>query len=163
MPAKLIFLFAWVLVACFSSQPPIALAGGAPEVPMVLIPSGEFAMGSDRGQDDEQPVHRVSLNAFYLDAYEVTVSHFSVFLRSQKPDPPFKWNEALAGNQDNKPVIGVSWYDARDYCRWVGKRLPTEAEWELAARGTEGRMYPWGRHSSDKSSRQCGPNTVAWI
>jgi formylglycine-generating enzyme required for sulfatase activity len=144
MTTKLIVLFAWALIACFFSESPIVLAGGPREVPMVLIPSGEFAMGSDRGQDDEQPVHRVSLNAFYLDAYEVTVSHFSVFLRSQKPDPPFKWTEALAGNQDNKPVIGVNWYDARDYCRWVGKRLPTEAEWEMAARGTEGRMYPWG-------------------
>ncbi len=112
--------------------------------PMAFIPTGEFAMGSDRGQDDEQPVHRVSVKAFYLDTQEVTVARYAEFLVSQKPDPPFKWNEATSGSNDNKPVVGVNWYDARDYCRWVGKRLPTEAEWELAARGTEGRIYPWG-------------------
>lgn len=112
--------------------------------PMAFIPTGEFAMGSDRGQDDEQPVHRVSVKAFYLDTQEVTVARYAEFLASQKLDPPFKWNEATSGSNDNKPVVGVNWYDARDYCRWVGKRLPTEAEWELAARGTEGRIYPWG-------------------
>ena len=112
--------------------------------PMAFIPAGEFAMGSDRGQDDEQPVHRVSVKAFYLDTQEVTVSRYAAFLVAQKSDPPFKWNEATSGSHENKPVVGVNWYDARDYCRWVGRRLPTEAEWELAARGTEGRMYPWG-------------------
>ncbi|MCW5800366.1 MAG: formylglycine-generating enzyme family protein [Nitrospira sp.] len=101
-------------------------------------------MGSDRGQNDEQPVHRVSVKAFYLETQEVTVWRYAEFLVSQKTDPPFKWNEATSGSHQNKPVVGVNWYDARDYCRWVGRRLPTEAEWELAARGTEGRMYPWG-------------------
>ena len=101
--------------------------------PMAFILAGEFAMGSDRGQDDEQPVHRVSVKAFYLDAQEVTVSRYAEFLASQKPDPPFKWNEATGGSHENKPVVGVNWYDARDYCRWVGKRLPTEAEWEIVA------------------------------
>lgn len=112
--------------------------------PMAFIPAGEFAMGSDRGQNDEQPVHRVSVKAFYLETQEVTVWRYAEFLVSQKTDPPFKWNEATSGSHQNKPVVGVNWYDARDYCRWVGRRLPTEAEWELAARGTEGRMYPWG-------------------
>lgn len=122
-----------------------AIAINTPQsAPMAFIPAGEFAMGSDRGQDDEQPVHRVSVKAFYLDAQEVTVSRYAQFLGSQRADPPFKWNEATSGSHENKPVVGVNWYDARDYCRWVGRRLPTEAEWELAARGTEGRMYPWG-------------------
>lgn len=123
---------------------------------MVLIPAGEFAMGSDRGQEDEQPVHRVSLKAFYLDVYEVTVSRFGEFLASQKPDAPFKWNEAGAGAHENKPVVGVNWYDARDYCRWAGKRLPTEAEWELAARGSEGRIYPWGSAHPTKGHANAG-------
>src|SRR5688572_23260819 len=73
-------------------QPFTGFVGSRNEVPMALIPAGEFAMGSDRGQDDEQPVHRVLLRAFYLDAHEVTVAHFAEFMNSQKPDPPFKWN-----------------------------------------------------------------------
>lgn len=133
-----------------------APVGSHDNAPVVLIPSGEFAMGSDRGQDDEQPVHRVSVRAFYLDASEVTVSRYAEFLTSQKSDPPFKWNEATAGSHENKPVIGVNWYDARDYCRWVGKRLPTEAEWEMAARGTEGRIYPWGSVHPTKGHANAG-------
>ncbi len=134
---------------------------------MVLIPAGEFAMGSDLGQEDEQPVHRVSVKAFYLDVYETTVSRYAEFLASQKPDAPFKWNEATAGAHENKPAVGVNWYDARDYCRWVGKRLPTEAEWEIAARGTEGRIYPWGSahptrgHANAGETRWRGYNTLS--
>ena len=130
--------------------------GTSNDPPMVLIPAGEFAMGSDRGQADEQPVHRVSLDAFHLDVYEVTVSRYAEFLASQRADPPFKWNEATTGSQGNKPVTGVDWYDARDYCRWVGKRLPTEAEWEMAARGTEGRLYPWGNEHPTKAHANAG-------
>ncbi len=139
-----------------STQPRTAAISPHKGQPMVLIPAGEFAMGSDRGQDDEQPVHRVSVKAFYLDALEVTVSRYAEFLMSQKPDPPFKWNEATDGPHENKPVVGVNWYDARDYCRWVGRRLPTEAEWELAARGTDGRMYPWGSTHPTKGHANAG-------
>jgi Uncharacterized conserved protein len=136
----------------------IVLTGTRNDAPMALIPAGEFAMGSDRGQEDEQPVHRVALDAFYLDVHEVTVSRYAEFLASQKPDPPFKWNEATPGSHSNKPVTGVDWYDARDYCRWVGKRLPTEAEWEMAARGTEGRLYPWGNDHPTKAHVNAGQN-----
>lgn len=139
-----------------STQPRTAAISPHKGQPMVLIPAGEFAMGSDRGQDDEQPVHRVSIKAFYLDALEVTVSRYAEFLMSQKPDPPFKWNEASDGPHVNKPVVGVNWYDARDYCRWVGRRLPTEAEWELAARGADGRMYPWGSTHPTKGHANAG-------
>lgn len=160
----------WLMIPEISSGhdiPPIAFPASQTEFraiainfpkssPMVFIPGGEFAMGSDRGQDDEQPVHRVSVKAFYLDAQEVTVSRYAEFLASQKPDLPFKWNEATSGSHENKPVVGVNWYDARDYCRSVGKRLPTEAEWELAARGTEGRMYPWGDTHPTKGHANAG-------
>ena len=138
------------------AEPPAKLIGTRQDTPMVLIPAGEFAMGSDRGQEDEQPVHRVSVKPFYLDIYEVTVSRYSEFLAAQKPETPFKWNEATAGPHEQKPVAGVNWYDARDYCRWVGKRLPTEAEWEIAARGNEGRIYPWGSVHPTKAHANAG-------
>ncbi len=159
--ALLSYVFTWLLwlmipeASLGYDTPPSAFSASQTEfhavtinssksAPMAFIPAGEFAMGSDRGQDDEQPVHRVLVKAFYLETHEVTVARYAAFLMSQKADPPFKWNEATSGVHESKPVAGVNWYDARDYCRWIGRRLPTEAEWELAARGTEGRMYPWG-------------------
>lgn len=145
-----------LLFPASAAEPRPASLGHARDAPMILIPAGEFAMGDDRGQHDEQPVHRVTVNAFYLDTYEVTVSRYAEFLHAQKPDPPFKWQEANLNIHAHKPVIGVNWYDARDYCRWVGKRLPTEAEWELAARGTEGRVYPWGDARPTKGHTNAG-------
>ena len=111
---------------------------------MVLIPAGQFTMGRDDTVPDEQPTHRVSLDAFYIDRYEVTVAHYAKFLESEDSEPPFLWQEARRGHNDEKPVLGVDWHDAAAYCRWVGKRLSTEAEWEKAARGPDGRIYPWG-------------------
>jgi len=111
---------------------------------MVLISAGAFLMGREDASPDEQPIHSVVLDAFYLDRYEVTVADYAKFLKSGDVDPPFLWQEAQDGKNHEKPVLGVDWYDAAAYCRWLGKRLPTEAEWEKAARGTDGRIYPWG-------------------
>jgi formylglycine-generating enzyme required for sulfatase activity len=128
---------------------------------MVYIPEGEFIMGSEEGDSDEQSVHTVYLDAFYIDKTEVTNAQFAQFLNEQgnQEEGGAIWLDigsehcliTQTGEQyqprsgyENHPVIEVSWYGARAYCQWAGKRLPTEAEWEKAARGTDGRTYPWG-------------------
>lgn len=99
---------------------------------MVLIPEGEFVMGSGKAEDE--PPHAVHLSAFYIDRHEVTQMQFEAVM----DDNPSNFESP------NHPVEQVTWYEARDYCLQVGKRLPTEAEWEKAARGVDGRFYPWG-------------------
>jgi formylglycine-generating enzyme required for sulfatase activity len=122
---------------------------------MALVPSGEFFMGSPAGSEtftDEQPQRLVHLSAFWIDWYEVTNAQYWEFVRAAihrvpaNPNPAVTLWDAehpLPGIADH-PVVNVSWDDAVAYCRWRGKRLPTEAEWEKAARGTDARRYPWG-------------------
>jgi formylglycine-generating enzyme required for sulfatase activity len=111
---------------------------------MVLVPGGEFTMGSPAGDADEQPAHRVLVDSFFMDKYEVTVRQYGVFLQEAGGDRPSEWKTMNKTVNQNRPVMGVDWADAARYCKWAGKRLPTEAEWEKAARGTDGRLYPWG-------------------
>jgi formylglycine-generating enzyme required for sulfatase activity len=112
--------------------------------PMVLIPAGEFTMGANGWVYTEQPVHHVYLDAFKLDVHKITTSQYAKFLEATGRNQPYKWEEVILERDGDRPVVGVDWHDADAYCRWEGKRLPTEAEWEKAARGIDGRLYPWG-------------------
>ena len=131
---------------------------------MVEIPAGTFIMGRDDGPDDERPAHRVELGRFMIDRLPVSHADFAVFLEAQGPEGEragrryrrFDHDDADArvhrvdgrwradAGLEKHPVNEVTWAGARDYCAWRGARLPTEAEWEAAAGGRDGRSYPWG-------------------
>lgn len=135
---------------------------------MVYVPAGTFNMGSDPAQDpnaqsDEQPPHEVTLTAFWLDRTEVTNALYAQCVSAGQCAASDYANDA-DWNGANLPVVGVSWQDATDYCQWAGGQLPTEAQWEYAARGTDGRLYPWGNESPTCALAQfddCDGNTVA--
>jgi formylglycine-generating enzyme required for sulfatase activity len=116
------------------------------ETPMALVPGGDFTMGSTMSAD-EMPVHRVYLNAFNMDKYHVTVGQYAKYLEATDKEAPPEWDIMNQPQHQKRPVVNVSWFDAATYCKWAGKRLPTEAEWEKAARGTDGRLYPWGNEA----------------
>jgi formylglycine-generating enzyme required for sulfatase activity len=114
---------------------------------MVLVPAGEFFMGSSTGEADERPERRVYLDAFLMDQNETTVEQYATFLEATSHKAPPEWPIMSRPMHQRRPVVNVDWADAEAYCKWAGKRLPTEAEWEKAARGTDGRIYPWGHES----------------
>jgi formylglycine-generating enzyme required for sulfatase activity len=113
--------------------------------PMMPVPSGTFLMGSNDGEENERPAHRVTVKAFYVDAFETTRQEYHQFIDATKHRAPPGWaNGKYPAGTARLPATGVDWYDADSYCKWTNKRLPTEEEWELAARGFDGRKYPWG-------------------
>jgi len=125
------------------------------EQEMVSVPAGEFIMGSDDDQDDEKPRRTVYLDAFSIDKTEVTVAAYKACVDAGSCSAPSTTSRFCSGDyatynnwntsgRDDYPVNCVDWSQAKTYCNWAGKRLPTEAEWEKAARGTDGREYPWG-------------------
>ncbi len=119
---------------------------GSDGAPMVVVPAGVFTMGSPDGEGlaNEQAPHAVALDAFYIDQYEVTVDRYRQFLKKTRRGNPKYWEHVELRRDVEKPVMGVTWDDALTYCEWAGKRLPSEAEWEKAARGMDKRLYPWG-------------------
>ena len=140
---------------------------------MVRIPGGPFVMGSINGPEDERPQHRLEVAEFFIDRTKVTNAQFAMFLNAKGPVGPqgdkyFDIDDSDArvhrpdGNWaadvgfENNPVVEVSWYGAVAFCRWAGKRLPTEAEWEKAARGTDGRKYPWGEEGPNRTRAHFG-------
>jgi iron(II)-dependent oxidoreductase len=163
-----------VLVVWFFSSLRCALAGeGRAIEEMVRVPAGAFFMGSDDGPEDERPRHRVELEAFFIDRQQVTNLQFARFLNAVGPlgkrgerfydtddsDARIHRREGqwLADpGHENRPVVEVSWFGAVAYCAWLGKRLPTEAEWEKAARGTDGRKFPWGNDPPDRERAHFG-------
>jgi formylglycine-generating enzyme required for sulfatase activity len=146
---------------------------------MVRVPQGAFTMGTDeidendrasefgiikKWFEDEHPEHRVSLSAFFIDQHEITNAQYRAFVQQTGRRLPPDWNGgAYPPGLDQHPVVYVSWHDANAYCQWAGKRLPTEAEWEKAARGSDGLMYPWGNDfdaARANINNQVGHSTV---
>lgn len=117
---------------------------------MALVPAGEFIMGSSMGEADEQPVHWVYVGTFFMDTYQVSVSQYARFLDATSQEAPPDWSIMNRSQHQKRPIANVDWPEAKAYCTWAGKRLPTEAEWEKAARGTDGRTYPWGNEHPTK-------------
>jgi eukaryotic-like serine/threonine-protein kinase len=132
-----------------TSSPPAANSTVDPtaEAPagMLYIKGGSFKMGRNRGEKYDGPEHDVVVGSFYIDKTEVTNEEYKKFIDANKVAPPKDWkNNSFPAGAALKPVTGVDWTEAAAYAKWAGKRLPTEAEWEYAARGTDGRSYPWG-------------------
>jgi formylglycine-generating enzyme required for sulfatase activity len=155
--------------------PPPAAGPATDEAEMVYIPAGEFTMGHDDNYDTK-PVRRINLPAFSIDKYEVTDKRYKRFIDatghkvpwSQDPAAaPYSWDwqkRMYPEGKGDDPVVLVSWEDAKAFCAWAGKSLPSEAQWEKAARGANGNIYPWGAtwadrktNTSESAMRQTAP------
>jgi formylglycine-generating enzyme required for sulfatase activity len=130
-----------------------AQRGITPPAGMVLIPAGEFLMGIENGPADARPQRRIFLSSYWIDRYEVTNAQYRACVMSGVCTPP-KDRSAFDDHRNAQhPVTDVTWLQAREFCQWSGRRLPTEAEWEKAARGTDGRRYPWGNSAAPIKDR----------
>jgi formylglycine-generating enzyme required for sulfatase activity len=128
---------------------------------LIMIPAGEFLMGSN-DYDSEKPPHRVYLSAYYIGKYEVTNEQFARFVNETGYNAGGDWKKYYTSGRENHPVVCVSWNDAKAYCNWANLRLPTEAEWEKAARGTDGRKYPWGNEWEPSYLNWSGEGDRKW-
>jgi formylglycine-generating enzyme required for sulfatase activity len=131
-------------------------ATAAKEKDMVSIPRGEFTMGSKEHADE--PAHNVVTDAYAIDKYEVSNEKYKQFMTATGHPAPAYWDDPRL-NKPNHPVVGVNWNDATAFCKWEGKRLPTEAEWERAAKGPKGDAhYPWEGHDVNPNKANYGQN-----
>jgi sulfatase modifying factor 1 len=131
-------------------------ATAAKEKDMVVIPRGEFTMGSKEHADE--PAHNVVTDAYAIDKYEVSNDKYKQFMTATGHPAPAYWDDPRL-NKPNHPVVGVNWNDATAFCKWEGKRLPTEAEWERAAKGPKGDAhYPWEGHDINPNKANYGQN-----
>jgi formylglycine-generating enzyme required for sulfatase activity len=126
---------------------------------MVAVPAGDFVMGLDGYDEVEKPKRTVTLEGFSIDAFEITNQEYNRCIEDGKCNPGAFADDAQSSSP-RQPVVGVTWTDAATYCAWVKKRLPTEAEWEKAARGTDSRLYPWGTEADCKNANY---GTVAGV
>ncbi len=148
----ILFVFGIALPSCSAVEEPEIIAPAEPvkATPgdMILIPAGEFVMGTDNagsgGLAIASPTHRVDLPAYHIDVFEVTHGQWMKFTVGSDYSPKGNWRRYYSIGKEDFPVTNVTWEDAKAYCEWTGGRLPTEQEWEKAARGAEGSRYPWG-------------------
>ncbi len=166
------------IASLVATQPARSVISKVDGAERLLVPEGEFLMGSTENQivrlmreygaeinwfNDERPAHIVKLPSFYIDKYPVTNERYAEFLKQTGYDAPETWG-VRGFDQPEQPVVGASWQDALTYCNWAGKRLPTEAEWEKAARGVNARLYPWGEEKPEGranfSNKHGGPTKV---
>ena len=156
----------FLVLAIIAVSPLRVQPQGVPFTELVPVPAGPFTMGSASGPADERPSHNVDLSAFSIERTPVTNRQFAEFLKAKGPGAKNEFYDPddgdarihLMGGQwtadpgaEQLPVVEPTWYGAREYCRWAGRRLPTEAEWEKAARGTDGRRFPWGNAQPDQT------------
>jgi eukaryotic-like serine/threonine-protein kinase len=130
---------------------------------LVYVPSGEFNMGLDDGWDNEMPMHTVYLDGYWIDQTEVTNAQYALCVAAGSCSEPLDLNSQISdrfkdSKYENHPVVFVDWNQSKAYCSWAGRRLPTEAEWEKAARGTDERIYPWGNTFTSMRANFCDVN-----